>query len=205
MINDVDDEKRGNININDEMKGEFQFVKQVLEKSGFVKSTHDQLVVRDWYSTYQPMDPLLFEEVETSFLQQTTRILEELDSMKDEDVVEKIINELHHLLVFDLINEALLEIHSKTYTYCPHPLTYGSKVSPMPLGSRLLQQVWDIVNMYLSWKPEVSLDDVVTHDLGKGNCWMNLQGDAEIVGIELQDLLVDDLLDELVFDDLLMM
>ncbi|KAK1422562.1 hypothetical protein QVD17_17845 [Tagetes erecta] len=211
-MNDVD-EKRANIN--DEMikkgflhldlesvkdKGEFQFVKQVLEKSGFLK-THDQ-VLGDWYSMYQPIDPLLFEEVETSYLQQT-RILEDLKD--EEDVVEKIINE-HHLLIFDLINEALLEIHSKTYTYCPHPLTYGSKVTPMPVGCRVLEQVWDIVNMYLTWKPEeaASLDDVVTHDLGKGNCWMNLQGDAEIVGIQVEELLMDDLLDELVFDDLLM-
>ncbi|KAF5763353.1 hypothetical protein HanXRQr2_Chr15g0679241 [Helianthus annuus] len=178
---------------------EFQFVKQVLEKSGFLKNT----LLGEWYSSYQPIDPLLFEEVETSFLQ--TKLLEDLDSMKDEEVVQKIIND-HHLLLFDLINEALLEIHNRTYTYCPHALTYRSKVSPMPVGCRVLEQVWDIVNMYLSWKPELqpSLDDIVSRDLAKGSGWMNLQADAEFVGIELEELLVDDLLDELVFDDLLM-
>ncbi|KAI3823829.1 hypothetical protein L1987_05272 [Smallanthus sonchifolius] len=178
---------------------EFQFVKQVLEKSGFMKNE----LLGEWYSSYQPIDPLLFEEVETSFLQ--SKILEELDSMKDEEVVQKIIND-HHLLLFDLINEALLEIHNKSYTYCPHPLTYRSKVSPMPEGCRVLEEVWDIVNTYLSWKPESqpSLDDAVSRDLAKGNGWMNLQADAEFVGIELEEFLVDDLVDELVFDDLLM-
>ncbi|KAK9064153.1 hypothetical protein SSX86_015533 [Deinandra increscens subsp. villosa] len=178
---------------------EFQFVRQVLEKSGFLKAE----LVGEWYSSYQPIDPLLFEEVETSFLQ--NKLLEELDSMKDEEVVQKIIND-HHLLLFDLVNEAILEIHNKTYTYCPHPLTYRSKVSPKPVGCRLLEEVWDIVNMYLSWRPELqpSLDDAVSRDLAKGTGWMNLQPDAEFVGIELEELLVDDLLDELVFDDLLM-
>ncbi|XP_076881545.1 protein TRM32-like [Bidens hawaiensis] len=179
---------------------EFQFVKQVLDKSGFLKNA----LLGEWYSSYQPIDPLLFEEVETSLLQ--NKLLEDLDSMKDEEVVQKIIND-HHLLLFDLINEALLEIHGKTYTYCPHALTYRSKVSPMPVGCRVLEQVWDVVNMYLSWKPEFqpSLDDIVSRDLAKGSGWMNLQADAEFVGIELEELLMDDLLDELVFDDLLLM
>ncbi|KAI7746513.1 hypothetical protein M8C21_026251 [Ambrosia artemisiifolia] len=178
---------------------EFQYVKQVLEKSGFLKNA----LLGEWYSSYQPIDPMLFEEIETSFLQ--TKLLDELDLMKDEEVVQKIIND-HHLLLFDLINEALLEIHNRTYTYCPHPLTYRSKMRPMPVGCRVLEQVWDFVNMYLSLKPELqtSLDDVVSHDLAKGSGWMNLQADAEFVGIELEELLVDDLLDELVFDDLLM-
>ncbi|KAL4572524.1 hypothetical protein LXL04_019303 [Taraxacum kok-saghyz] len=178
---------------------DFQFVKEVLERSGFIENE----ILGEWYSSYQPIDPLLFEEVEASFLQ--TKNLEELNSMKDAD--QKIIND-HHLLLFDLINEALLEIHKKTCTLCPDPLIYGSKVRPMPVGYRVLEEVWDNVNMYLSWRRDhqPSLDDAVVlrRDLEKGDGWMNLQGDAEFVGIELEEMLTDDLLDELVFDDLLM-
>ncbi|KAL8197925.1 hypothetical protein R6Q57_030083 [Mikania cordata] len=163
-------------------KAEFQFVKQVLEKSGFL------LGFGEWY---RPMDPLLFEEVETCFLQ-----AKYLDSIKEEEVK---IND-HHLLLFDLVNEALLEIHNTTHTYCPHLLTTRSKLSPMPVGYRFLERVWVIVNMYLSW----SFDDAMSRDLAKGNGWMNLHADAEFVGMQLEELLVDDLLDELVFDDLLM-
>nr|KAJ0193913.1 hypothetical protein LSAT_V11C800433400 [Lactuca sativa] len=179
---------------------EFQFVKEVMERSGFL----DNEVLGEWYSSYQPIDPLLFEEVEATFLQ--TNNLEELDSMKDGEAAQKIIND-HHLLLFDLINEALMEIHNKTCTFCPNPLIYGSKVRPMPVGYRVLEEVWDIVNMYLSWRQDLqpSLDDgVLSRDLQKGDGWMNLQADAEFVGIELEEMIADDLLDELVFDDLLM-
>lgn len=178
---------------------EFQFVKEVLERSGFLENE----LLGEWYSSYQPIDPLLFEELETSLLQ--TKNLEELDSIKDEETAQKIIND-HHLLLFDLVNDALLDLHNKTFTYCPHPLTYCSKVRPIPVGRCLLEQVWDIVTMYLSWKPvlQPSLDDVVNRDLEKGHSWMNLQADAEFVGIELEEMIVDDLLDELVFDDLLL-
>ncbi|CAH1424846.1 unnamed protein product [Lactuca virosa] len=179
---------------------EFQFVKEVMERSGFL----DNEVLGEWYSSYQPIDPLLFEEVEATFLQ--TNNLEELDSMKDGEAAQKIIND-HHLLLFDLINESLLEIHNKTCTFCPNALIYGSKVRPMPVGYRVLEEVWDIVNMYLSWRQDLqpSLDDaVLSRDLQKGDGWMNLQADAEFVGIELEEMIADDLLDELVFDDLLM-
>nr|GEX00121.1 hypothetical protein [Tanacetum cinerariifolium] len=73
---------------------EFQFVKEVLERSGFLENE----LLGEWYSSYQPIDPLLFEEVEASFLQ--TKYLEELDSMKDEEATQRIIND-HHILLFD--------------------------------------------------------------------------------------------------------
>ncbi|GJR86129.1 reverse transcriptase domain-containing protein [Tanacetum coccineum] len=81
---------------------EFQFVKEVLERSGFLENE----LLGEWYSSYQPIDPLLFEEVEASFLQ--TKYLEELDSMKVEEDTQRIIND-HHLLLFDLVNEAKLQ------------------------------------------------------------------------------------------------
>ncbi|KVI11249.1 protein of unknown function DUF4378 [Cynara cardunculus var. scolymus] len=178
---------------------EFHYVKEVLERSGFLENQ----LLGEWYASYQPIDPSLFAEVETSFLQ--TKNLEELESLKDDEAAQKIIND-HHLLLFDLINEALLEVYHKTFTYCPHPLTYCSKIRPMPVGCRVLEEVWDFVNMYLSLKPNLqpSLDDAVSRDLQKGDGWMNLQPDAELVGIELEEMIADDLLDELVFDDLLM-
>ncbi|KAI3770868.1 hypothetical protein L6452_02016 [Arctium lappa] len=178
---------------------EFHYVKELLERSGFLENQ----LLGEWYASYQPIDPSLFAEVETSFLQ--TKNLEELESLKDDEAAQKIIND-HHLLLFDLINEALLEVYNKTFTYCPHPLTYCSKIRPMPVGSRVLEEVWDFVNMYLSLKPnrQPSLYDAVSRDLEKGDGWMNLQPDAELVGIELEEMLADDLLDELVFDDLLM-
>ncbi|GJU54175.1 hypothetical protein Tco_1227889 [Tanacetum coccineum] len=118
--------------------------------------------------------------------------------MKEEEDTQRIIND-HHLLLFDLVNEALLEIHNNTYTYCPHPLTYRSNVHPMPVGFRVLEEVWDLVNIYLRWNQELqpSLDDAVSRDLAKGDEWMNLQADAEFVGIELEEMIADDLLDEL--------
>jgi hypothetical protein len=71
----------------------------------------------------------------------------------------------------------------------------------MPKGNYLVNEVWNNVSSYLSLRPELdeTLDDVVGRDLTKGTGWMNLQQEEECVALELEEMIIDDLLDEIIF------
>lgn len=168
---------------------EYNYVKDILELSGF--TVHKFLGT--WHSTGQPVDPSVFDKVEGC-------LLTELGSSENEEVCS-----CNRLLMFDLINEVLIEIHERSSSYFPVPLTCRSHISPMPVGYHVLGEVWTDIKWYLSWRPESyqSLDDAVGRDLDRGDGWMNLQFDAECVGLEIEDMMFDDLIDEMLYDDLL--
>ncbi|CAL5334939.1 unnamed protein product [Camellia sinensis] len=171
--------------VNTKDTAKFNYVKYVLELSGF---TRDELLGM-WHSPDQPMDPSMFEEVEGW-------LLAEPDCPENEEIGNS-----NHLLLFDLVNEVLLEIYERSFTYCPKLLSLTSHIRPVPMGHQVLEVVWMNISGYLSWKPEAdpSLDDTISRDLAKGDRWMNLQFEAECVGLELEDMIFDDLLDELVW------
>ncbi|CAI9779049.1 unnamed protein product [Fraxinus pennsylvanica] len=167
-------------------KSEFNYVRDVLELSGFSGNE----ILGKWHSIKQPVDPSVFEEVEGCLIDQP------VCSGNEEGGV------CNHLLLFDLINEVLLDIYERSFSYWQKPLTCQSHIHRMPFGYHVLEEVWADVSWYLSWKPEVflTLDDAVRRDLAKVDGWMNLQFDAEFVGLEMEDLIFDDLLEELIFD-----
>ena len=94
-----------------------------------------------------------------------------------------------------------MEIYARSYSYYPFPLSHLSHISPMPTGQHVLREVWGLISGYLSLRPEVdhSLDHVVGSDLARSGWWMNLQFDCECVGLELEDLIFDDLFEELIW------
>ncbi|KAL6195592.1 hypothetical protein ACLB2K_031210 [Fragaria x ananassa] len=159
---------------------ELNYVREVLELSGFMGDEY----LGTWYSMDQPLDPLVFKELEVRFQH-------ELDFTGNWD----------HQLLFDLVNETLVDIHEKSYTYFPRALSIsGSKHRPMLKGQKLLEDVWTRISSYMSFRPELvqSLDDIVARDLAKGDTWMNLQWETECVALELEDLIFEELLDEVI-------
>ncbi|KAM2985876.1 hypothetical protein FF2_006221 [Malus domestica] len=169
----------------DDPDSEFSYVRYVLELSGFIG--HEQLGA--WYSLDQPLDPTMFMELEDCF-QHKPESYEDQVTSGDSD----------HRLLFDLVNETLLEVYERSYTYFPRALSFSGSIRPMPKGQHLLDDVWTRVSSYLSLRPEMdqSLDDVVARDLAKGDRWMNLQWETECVALELEDLIFDGLLDEVI-------
>lgn len=165
-------------------KAEFGYVRDVLELSGFSGNAF----LGTWHSYDQPVDPLVYEEVEGCLV-------------LDPGCCGNEGGQCDHLLLFDLINEVLMEIYAKSYSYCPFPLSSLSHISPMPAGPHVLREVWALISCYLSLRPEVdqSLDFVMESDLAKSYGWMNLQFDTECVGLELEDLIFDDLLEEVIW------
>ncbi|KAL3622659.1 hypothetical protein CASFOL_033476 [Castilleja foliolosa] len=170
------------LHVDTKNEAEFNYVKDVLELSGF---TQDELLGK-WHSAEHPLDPSVFDEVEGGCLVSQP----ETEGGGPYD----------HLLLFDLINEVLLDIHERSFYYWPVPLTVRSRIHRMPKGYRVLEEVWAEISWLLSWTPEIdqSIDDAVSRDLEKHGRWMSLQMDAEFVGLEVEDLIFDDLLDEIV-------
>ncbi|XP_062016277.1 protein TRM32 isoform X2 [Rosa rugosa] len=159
---------------------ELNYVRDVLELSGFMGNEY----LGTWYSMDQPLDPSVFKELEARFQHQ-------LDFTENWD----------HQLLFDLVNETLLDIHERSYTYFPKALSFsGSKHRPMPKGQHLLEDVWTRISSHMSFRPELvqSLDDILARDLAKADTWMNLQWETECVALELEDLIFEELLDEVI-------
>lgn len=145
----------------------FCYVKKVLEVSGFLENKDNG---EKWHSEEQPLNPSLLHELE---------------------IHEEVVNDKE--LLFDLVNEAIVETQNQSQIYFPK--TY-------PYGKRYLDEVWGRVEWSLSGlgaeNRDRSLDDIVGRDLlTKSDGWMNLQGESEWLTLELEDLIFDDVLDEL--------
>ncbi|XP_059306961.1 uncharacterized protein LOC132058494 [Lycium ferocissimum] len=161
-------------------KAEFDYVKDVLEVSGFSVNKF----LGKWHSTDQPVNPSVFEEVEGYCL-----LDQEGSGTCDQ------------LLLFDLINEVLLQIYERSCSYWPKALTCHSHIHTMPVGYHVIGEVWTDINSCFEseMKNDQPIDDAVSRDLAKDETWMNLQFDAVCLGLELEDLILDDLLEELIF------
>lgn len=168
------------IQVDEKNKAEFNYVKDVLNLSGF--------------SGNEFMNLSVFEELGGCFLSEPV-----CSGYAEES------GNYYQLLLFDLINEVLLQLYEKSSLYWPKALTSRSYIHPMlHVGYHLLEEVWKDISWWISYKLENDqslLDDAASRDLEKGDNWMNLQFDAECVGLELEDLIFDDLLDELIFID----
>jgi len=69
----------------------------------------------------------------------------------------------------------------------------------MPVGYSVLKDVWVRIKFYLRYKPhdEESFDEIMNRDLRRDDGWMDLQFESECVGIEVEDLIFEELLEEL--------
>lgn len=172
--------------IDSKVEAEFSYVRDILNLSGFGGNASPGT----WHSNDRPVDPLVYEQVEGCLIHDS-ECTGNYDGGK-----------CNHLLLFDLVNEVLIEIYGRSYSYCPIPLSSLCHIRPMPIGYHLLKEVWVLVSWYLSLRQEAdhqSTDQVVSCDLAKNDGWMNLQFDSECLGLELEDLILDDLLEELLF------
>ncbi|CAA7021221.1 unnamed protein product [Microthlaspi erraticum] len=172
-------------------KLKFNYVRDILEISGF--NAPESLSM--WQLDYQPLDPLVYEEVTTT----TGCMIQDPECSRNEEEG----GNCNHLLLFDLINEVLIEIYERSYHYCPKPLSSLCRIHPMPVGYSVLKEVWVRISRYLRYKPhdEHSFDQIMSRDLSRDDGWMDLQFESECVGIELEDLIFEDLLEEMLVLD----
>ena len=136
-------------------KNEYTYVRDVLELSGFSGSE----TLGAWYADDQPLDPLMYEEIRGC-------IFCDPNCSMDEEV-----GYCNHPLLFDLINEVLMEIYERSYSYCPRMLSPLCHIRPMPVGRHVLKQVWENISWYLSYKTgyDKPLDYVASRDLTRND------------------------------------
>ncbi|KAA8549265.1 hypothetical protein F0562_000949 [Nyssa sinensis] len=163
---------------------DFNYVREILERSGFIRNSF----LGTWHLPDQPVNPSVFEEVEVCWPHEL------------ECSVEDIWGCCHHQLLFDLVNEVLLQIYDKSFTYYPKSLSFSCHIRPVPVGYRVLEEVWSSISGCLSFRQELEhpLDCVVAQDMAKDDGWMSLQLETECVALELEDLIFDELLEELI-------
>ncbi|CAO2824946.1 unnamed protein product [Amaranthus hypochondriacus] len=169
---------------------DLEYVTYVLDIAGF-STVENQL--ESWHNRNQPLDPAMFDGIEVCcpFEPKSTNHIESNFDMSS----------YRRKILFDLINEALVEIHEKSYAYYPKALSIWCHVRPKTKSKvRVVEQVWEVINEYLSWMAELdpSMDLAVAHDLSKDkNGWVNLQMESEDLSLELEELIFNELLDEL--------
>ncbi|KAK2986101.1 hypothetical protein RJ640_003756 [Escallonia rubra] len=176
------DKKHKNTDIYGNDDADFSYVREILERSGFIgNDLHGA-----WHLSDQLLNPSLFEELEGCWPHETDYPGEDTSPC------------LHHLLLFDLVNEALLQIYERSFTYYPRALSTSCRARPLPVGDHIIEEVWTSIRRSLSEKPEMkqSLDSVMAQDMAKDDGWMNLQWESECVALDLEDLIFDELLEE---------
>ncbi|KAG9444609.1 hypothetical protein H6P81_015949 [Aristolochia fimbriata] len=162
---------------------EFKYVREILRRAGFSGSE----LLGSWYAPQQPLDPRLFDELASQQIQYDAS-----------GKVASLEAYLEHLLLFDLLNEALMEVYERSSSSSSS--SYQSLSRPMPVGYRVVEEVWSVVSWHLNFVPQVDtlVEYVVARDLNKYDGWMNLQLDVESLALDLEDWILDDLLDEVI-------
>lgn len=162
---------------------DFTYVKRILEKSGFIKNGFEQT----WYSSNQPLDPFVFQEIESEYVHDPDNFVEELNELS------------HRFLIFELVDDVLVTMYERSLTYYPKSLSSLCRICGVPSGPRVLDEVWKRVSQLVDLKPDMNqpLDYIVSRDLGSDDGWMNLQLDSECVALDLEDLILDEMLEEI--------
>jgi Domain of unknown function (DUF4378) len=169
----VDEHNIANIAVDESDEAYFHFMKDILAKSGLTLSSSE------WhtYASEQPMlDPALLEL--------------EPDWGPDE------------LLLFDLINEALVDTYAyeaslRSSTWVPR-YEFHLVMRPLHLDGYMIEEVWTRLKRQLDCFVEVATEDVVAADFRNKDGWMDLNFGSELVGLDLEDWIIEDLVHEVV-------
>lgn len=161
---------------------EFNYVKDIFKKSSF----SNEMLFDEWHS--QNITSL--QEVDCQHYEAAAASFDFTDMSADQ------------LLLFDLTNEALLDIYKKYYVSNSRFSWFSSLDRPKPVGNRVLKELWSRVSCHLDERPwsssSIEVDTILSNDLGKSDPWTNFPRDADHLGNKLADFVFDKLLTELV-------
>ncbi|KAK8449373.1 hypothetical protein SEVIR_7G208400v4 [Setaria viridis] len=148
------------------------FIKAVLEASELLSEENLQI----WYTEEPLLDVSVLAEVGNSYC------------LTDDAV-----------LLFDCVEEVLLKIRDKFFGTGPWVAFLKHNARPAPVGRHLVQEVAKGIDSLVGDEFPNTLEQVMMKDLDTGS-WLDLRSDSESVVVELWDGLLDDLLEEMIFD-----
>ncbi|XP_058076021.1 uncharacterized protein LOC131224723 isoform X2 [Magnolia sinica] len=148
----------------------FKYVRAVLEASGL---QFDESI--EWrHFAHQPLNPSLFDEVEAS----STRSSHEWR------------------LLFDCINEVLEEVYQQFFSISPWTSFVKPNIRPTPVGKDVVHKVWRGIDRYLNPEFPHTLDEITGKDMEKSGKWMDLRIDVECIGIDMGEVILEELMEE---------
>ncbi|KAJ0966669.1 hypothetical protein J5N97_023586 [Dioscorea zingiberensis] len=150
----------------------YKYVRLVLEASGI---DYNEISDR-FYSSGQMLDPILFEETEIS----SSQLLAE------------------QKLLFDCINEVLVEIHNRLFGCSPWIFIVKPNARPIPIGENFIQEVWKDIVRYLKSEFPSTLQNLVRNDLDR--TWMNFAFEIENTVCEIGDDILVALMEEFILE-----
>jgi hypothetical protein len=170
------------------------YIRDLLVSSGLYDGSSDTSFFR-WDTFAKPISNSVFEEVEESY-----RKL----AKEDESMIKDDIEKVDHKLLLDLLNQTLSTILgplSIMSTFKRKMIHFS--MLPTLRGTRLLNRVCEIIRVYLhpsTDKSHYSLESMEARDLGSTPWSVLIDDEINILGREMECLIIGDLVEEIVKD-----
>lgn len=174
------------------------FVRDLLVASGLYEGTSDISLSR-WDPFAKPIKRSVLEETKEDFKKRSNQ------NQEEEDTGESTRSEANHNILFDLLNEVLTVVLGPLTRSGFKKKLMSSTVSESTTirGKYLLESAWRMMSEYLYSQPErpfCSLDGIIGWDMEKSP-WSGLIGEeVDVLGKEVEGMIMVDLVEELVKD-----
>ncbi|XP_010255349.1 PREDICTED: uncharacterized protein LOC104596048 [Nelumbo nucifera] len=158
----------------EEKRSTFEYVRAVLLASGLRSDEFFR-----WNSPQQLLDPSLIDEVEIISAQHCG----------------------NRKLLFDCINEVLIEVYERYFGCSPWVSFVKPSICPVPVGKNIICEVWEGIDWYiLPQLPPQTLDQIIGKDMAKVGAWMDLKPDLESIGFDIEEAILEELVEEMIFE-----
>jgi len=147
------------------------YIKELLELSELCMNQNLEV----WYLEDELISPCLFKELHQG---------NQIDDMK---------------LLFDCICEAVTEIQDIYFRSPPCLSSLRHSIRAPPAGQNLISEIDKHVERHLHYQFPSTLDQLVNMDL-EGGSWMDLRSESAEVTVVIWDCILDELLEEIVYD-----
>ncbi|KAK9103647.1 hypothetical protein Sjap_020901 [Stephania japonica] len=150
----------------------FEYVTAVLETSDI---NWDEFL-KKYHTSDHPLEPSLFDEVEIFFDQYCG----------------------DRKLLFDCINEILMEMHEHHFGCAPFVAFVTSGICPLPEGRNIIFDVWENLSWHLP--PHClrqTLEQIVGRDMEKSRTWLDLRVETEAIGTEMAEMILEELMEDI--------
>jgi hypothetical protein len=160
----------------------FNYVKEVFKKSSF----SNEILYDEWYS----QNITALQEEDCQHYEAAAAALDFIDMSAEQ------------LLLFDLTNEALLDMYKK-HSVCKSKVSWFSSFHrSKPVGHVALRELWSQLSFQLDEQPRtaIEVDRILSRDLANSDRWTNFQRDTDNLGNDLGDFVFGKLLTELILE-----
>ncbi|KAF5207454.1 putative GPI-anchored adhesin-like protein [Thalictrum thalictroides] len=164
----------------DDKNPPFEYVTAVLQASNV---DWDEYFWK-YHSSELLLSPSLFDEVEVMFSQHCG----------DRE------------LLFDCINKVLVELYERYFGSSPWVAFVSPNIRPAPMGKGIIPEVWDDINWnLLAQHTPRTLDEIIGKDMEKARAWMDFRFDTEVIGNEMVDFILEELMEDTISDGLVLL